>query len=83
MYMKNIIDENGNLNIEDLVINNPSFIAYVADNVITDEEKKEQVSKIEAIIREIDEKCSGEEKELVRKLVAELSVLIFMNYLKQ
>ena len=82
MYMKNIIDENGNLNIEDLVINNPSFIAYIADNVITDEEKKEQVSKIEAIIREIDEKCSGEEKELVRKLVAELSVLIFMNYLK-
>ena len=80
--MKNIIDENGNLNIEDLVINNPSFIAYIADNVITDEEKKEQVSKIEAIIREIDEKCSGEEKELVRKLVAELSVLIFMNYLK-
>lgn len=81
--MKKIIDENGNLNIEDLVMTNPSFITYASDNVITDEEKKMQTAKIEKIIREIDEKCSDEEKELVRELVAELSVLIFMNYLNQ
>lgn len=81
--MKRLIDENGNLNIEDLVMTNPSFITYASDNVITDEEKKMQIAKIEKIIREIDEKCSDEEKELVRELVAELSVLIFMNYLNQ
>ena len=79
--MKHILDKNGNLNIEDLVLNNPSFIAYLADNVITKEEKTAQVAKIESIIREIDEKCSDEERELVRKLVAELSVLLVMNYL--
>lgn len=81
--MKHILDKNGNLNIEDLVVNNPSFIAYLADNVITEEEKIAQVAKIESIIREIDEKCSDEERELVRKLVAELSVLLVMNYLNQ
>lgn len=81
--MKHILDKNGNLNIEDLVVNNPSFIAYLADNVITEEEKTAQVAKIESIIREIDEKCSDEERELVRKLVAELSVLLVMNYLNQ
>jgi hypothetical protein len=81
--MKHILDKNGNLNIEDLVVNNPSFIAYLADNVITKEEKTAQVAKIESIIREIDEKCSDEERELVRKLVAELSVLLVMNYLNQ
>lgn len=81
--MKHILDKNGNLNIEDLVLNNPSFIAYLADNVITKEEKTAQVAKIESIIREIDEKCSDEERELVRKLVAELSVLLVMNYLNQ
>lgn len=81
--MKHILDKNGNLNIEDLVLNNPSFIAYLADNVITKEEKTAQVAKIESIIREIDEKCSDEGRELVRKLVAELSVLLVMNYLNQ
>lgn len=81
--MKHILDKNGNLNIEDLVLNNPSFIAYLADNVITKEEKTAQVAKIESIIREIDEKCSDQERELVRKLVAELSVLLVMNYLNQ
>ena len=81
--MKHILDKNGNPNIEDLVLNNPSFIAYLADNVITKEEKTAQVAKIESIIREIDEKCSDEERELVRKLVAELSVLLVMNYLNQ
>lgn len=76
--MNRLIDENGVLNIEDLLQNNASLQAILADNHITLEEKQAQFEKVASILRRIDEKCSDEEVELVRQLMAELSALIFI-----
>lgn len=76
--MNRLIDENGVLNIEDLLQNNASLQAILADNRITLEEKQAQFEKVSSILRRIDEQCSDEEVELVRQLMAELSTLIFI-----
>lgn len=76
--MNRLIDENGVLNIEDLLQNNASLQAILADNRITLEEKQAQFEKVASLLRRIDEKCSDEEVELVRQLMAELSALIFI-----
>ena len=76
--MDKLIDENGFLNIEDLLLNNSSLQAIMADNIITQEEKNEQSAKVVNILKEIGEKCNDEQIELVRQLMAEFSAFIIV-----
>lgn len=74
--MSKIIDEKGNLNIEDLLLNNLSLKAIIEDGIVTEEEKAIQLEKVVLIIKKIEEECSDRELELVRDLLAEFSALI-------
>lgn len=74
--MNTLIDENGFLNIEDLLLNNPSFLAMTADKVVTKEEKIEQSNRIIFILKEMEHSFTHEQVELVRKLLAEVTALI-------
>ena len=40
--MKSLLDKYGNLNIEDIVVNQPSFKRIIEDGIITKEEIEEQ-----------------------------------------
>ena len=44
--MKKLFDKNGLLNIEDIIMNTPSFQKIVEDSVITEEEIRELYRKI-------------------------------------
>lgn len=81
--MCKIIDEKGNLNIEDLLLNNLSFQKIIEDGVVTEEEKVAQFKKVISIIKKIEEECSEREIELVRMLLAEFSALLFINQITQ
>lgn len=74
--MKKLFDKNGLLNIEDIIMNTPSFQKIVEDSVITEEEIREQSERVANIIKEIEEKFDDEQIELVRKLLAEVSVFV-------
>jgi hypothetical protein len=74
--MKKLFDEKGLLNTEDLIMNAPSFQKIVEDQVITEEEIREQSERVANIIKEIEEKFDDEQIELVRKLLAEVSVFV-------
>lgn len=76
--MDRLINENGILNIEDLLQNNASFQAMVEDQIVTLEEKQAQSAKVIALLKQIDEKCNDEQVELFRQFIAEFCALIFV-----
>ena len=74
-----MFDEKGLLNTEDLIMNTPSFQKIVEDQVITEEEIREQSERVANILKEIEEKCNDEQIELVRNLLAEVSVFVAIS----
>lgn len=80
--MNRLISEDGVLNIEELLLNNASFHAIIEDKIVTLQEKKDLSAKIITLLKQIDEKCSDEQVELVRQLMAEFCAFIFVcsNY---
>lgn len=77
--MKNIVDENGFLNVEDLIMNSPSFQKMMEDNIITEEEIQTQSELVISLLTQLESTCSEEQKELLRKLLAEICVLVGVN----
>ena len=77
--MKNLVDENGFLNVEDLIMNSPSFQKIMEDNIITEEEIQTQSALVISLLTQLESTCSEEQKELLRRLLAELCVLVGVN----
>ena len=80
--MKSLLDKYGNLNIEDIVVNQPSFKRIIEDGIITEEEIEEQSKRVVAKIKEIEAIATPEVKEKMRELLAEMSVLAAISNLK-
>lgn len=74
--MNTFFDDNGMLNIDELIVEQPSFIKIMADGVVTEEELQEQSKRVEAILKDIEKTASPEVIEKVRHLLAEVSVLV-------
>ena len=74
--MTKLLTENGFLNIEDLIMQSESFQKIMADDVITEEEAMEQEDRVVAIIKEMEETCTPEQIEILRRLMAEICVLV-------
>ena len=51
----------------------------MADDVITEEEAMEQEDRVVAIIKEMEETCTPEQIEILRRLMAEICVLVSVN----
>ena len=77
--MKNLVDENGFLNVEDLIMNSPSFQKIMEDNTITEEEIQTQSDLVISLLTQLESTCSEEQKELLRRLLAEVCVLVGVN----
>lgn len=77
--MTKLLTENGSLNIEDLIMQSESFQKIMADDVITEEEAMEQENRVVAIIKEMEETCTPEQIEILRRLMAEICVLVSVN----
>lgn len=74
--MNTFFDDNGMLNIDELIAEQPSFIKIMQDGVVTDEELQEQSKRVENILKDIEQSASPEVIEKVRHLLAEISVLV-------
>ena len=77
--MSRLIFESEYLNVEELILENSNFQKMISDNIITDIEKKEQSDRVISILNQLDEICSDEEIELIKKLLAEMCVLVAIN----
>lgn len=77
--MNTFFDNNGMLNIDELIVEQPSFIKIMEDGVVTEEELQEQSKRVESILKDIEQTSSPEIVEKVRHLLAEVSVLVAIN----
>lgn len=80
--MISLFDQYGNLNIDDMIAEQPSFQKIMADEIVEPHEIQEQAERVTALLHEFEKTASDEQIELMRKILAELSVLVAVNGLK-
>lgn len=68
-------NENGILNIDEMVVENDSFKKIMDDGVVTDEEVMLQSDKVVAMLRSLETKYSEEQLAEIKSLLVETSVL--------
>ena len=68
-------NEEGILNIDEMVVNNASFKTILEDGIITEEEIKIQSDKVVAMLREMEAKYSEEQLAEIKSLLVESNVL--------
>ena len=74
--MKTFFDESGGLNIDDLILQQPSFQKIMEDGIVTEEELAEQKNRVIAILKKLEKNSTSEQIDQVRELLAEISVLV-------
>ena len=73
------IKENGLLDLDSIIINNPSYQKIMEDGIVTDEEIQEQAEKIDAMLKSMKGKYTPEQFSDIQQLIADVSVLIAIN----
>lgn len=68
-------NEEGILNIDEMVANNTSFKNIMEDGIITEEEIKAQSDKVVKLLHNMEAKYSEEQLSEIKNLLAESSVL--------
>lgn len=68
-------NEDGILNIDEMVVNNASFQNIMEDGVVTEEEIKVQSDKVVAMLHDMEAKYSKEQLSEIKNLLVESSVL--------
>ena len=68
-------NEEGILNIDEMVVNNASFKAIMEDGIITEEEIKAQSDKVVAMLHDMEAKYNEEQLTEIKNLLVESSVL--------
>ena len=68
-------NEDGVLNIDEMVVNNASFKAIMEDGVITEEEIKAQSDMVVSLLHNMEVKYNEEQLAEIKNLLVESSVL--------
>lgn len=68
-------NEDGILNIDEMVVNNPSFKSIMEDEIVTEEEIKTQSDKVVAMLHDMEAKYNEEQLSEIKNLLVESSVL--------
>lgn len=80
--MRTIFDQNGLLNVSDIVKGRPSYKAIMEDGVVTDQELKEQADTTIIALRKLQVICNEEQQCAILDAISEMSVLFaaYHNY---
>ncbi len=73
--METLFDENGVLNIADIVTQHPAYIAIMEDGIVTDTELKDQADRTVAALRKVQQLCNPEQQKAVLEAISHISVL--------
>ena len=74
--MNKFFNESGSLNMDDLIMERPSFQQLMADGVVTDEKIEEQGQRVKDLILQMEPDFTPEQMDQIYDLVAEVSVLL-------
>ena len=81
--MNSFFDENGLLNIDEAVMERPSFRKIMDDGMVTDAELMEQSAVVTDLLHKAEKAMNEEQIALTRDLLAEMSVLYAVYYYKE
>ncbi|WP_018710417.1 hypothetical protein [Phocaeicola barnesiae] len=75
-------DENGILDLDEMIAQHDSFRKIMEDGIVTDDELKEQSDKVVSILQQMEEKYSPEQLAEVKELLVESGVLyaVYQHY---
>ena len=73
--MQQLFDENGLLNIADIVTTHPSFIAIMEDGIISDQELIDQADRTIASLKRLQAICNEEQQSAILEAISKMSVL--------
>lgn len=74
--MKNIFfDNEGSLNINEAIINHPSYRKILEDNIVTEEELKSQYEVVLSLFQRVEEECNEAQKNLIKDVLIETNIL--------
>lgn len=70
-----IFNEQGFIDIDEMITQEPSFQKIMEDGVVTDEELRQQTDVVIKLLHEVEDRFNEEDQLLVKKLFAETNVL--------
>lgn len=70
-----IFNEQGFIDIDEMIAQEPSFQKIMEDGVVTDEELRQQTDVVIKLLHEVEDRFNEEDQLLVKKLFAETNVL--------
>ena len=79
--MNTFFEEDGILNIDDLIMEQPSFQKIVEDGMVAEEELQQQSKRVIDSLKAFELSASPEQIDQVREILAEVSVLVAVRNL--
>lgn len=70
-----LFNEQGFINIDEVLLHEPSFQNIMEDGIVTDEELAEQSKRVIALLQEAEQRFSAEDLAFIQELFAETNVL--------
>lgn len=74
--MNTFFDKTGSLNLDELIMEQPSFQQIMADGIVTEAELEEQSQRVKNLLKAMEQSLSPDQIDQVRELLAEISVLV-------
>ena len=70
-----IFNEQGFIDIDEMIAQEPSFQKIMEDGVVTDDELREQTETVINLLHEVENRFSEDDQLLVKRLFTEANVL--------
>ena len=70
-----LFNEQGILDIDEMIAQEPSFQNIMADGIVTEEELRKQSERVIALLHEAELRFSDDEQQFIKTLFAEANVL--------
>lgn len=70
-----IFNEQGFIDIDEMIAQEPSFQKIMQDGIVTDDELQEQSERVISLLHEVENRFSEDDQLLVKRLFAETNVL--------
>lgn len=70
-----IFNEQGFLDINGMIANEPSFLKIMEDGVVTDDELRQQTETVISLLHEAEQRFNEEDQRFIKRLFAETNVL--------
>lgn len=68
-------NEQGMLNLDEAVMNQPTFKKIMEDGIVTEQEIKEQSERIVSILKSMEKNYTEEQQREIKELLVEVGVL--------